>query len=142
MTDFYNDGIDNVVELKFELYNGHGDFRIDAYGMTNVVNQKFNKKNGLILFYSPNCGHCKNPEFIKLWKKLSITFGSQFVIGAVNCTDKSNGNHYLTRFNKILGYPTIKFVYRDGTMGQEYNGPRTIDALKKFICKKSKICYK
>ena len=140
MSDIYADSDSSVIELKYKTYPD-GDFTIGPYGMTRVVNPEFHNKNGLIMFYSPNCGHCRNKDLVKTWKNLSIQFGSQFLIAAVNCVDKRAGNDVLSQYAEILGYPTIKFVYKDGTVSEEYTGPRTTFAIKKYICSKGRgVC--
>lgn len=139
MSNLYGDSDDNVVELQMKGSYG-SDFRVGPYGATRLINRKFKGKNGLVIFYSPNCGHCKDPTLVKTWKNLSVMFGDQFAIGAVNCTNRQVQNDKLAQFNKILGYPTIKFVYKDGTMGDEYTGGRDMASLKRFICREARVC--
>ena len=138
-SDLYGDSDDNVLELKMVNYHAK-DFKIDQYGRTRVVHPRFKNRKGLIVFYSPNCGHCRDPAFVKTWKGLSVMFGNRFPIAAVNCQNKRQKNDELARLSDVQGYPTIKLVYEDGTLGEEYQGARDMKSFKQFICKKAGVC--
>ncbi len=118
-----------IVELR------NHDFTVNGIGEIIVAHPLFKGKNGLIMFYAPWCPHCK--KHINMWTNLAMVNGTRFVIGAVNCEFK--GNQLIQQYAQIGGYPTFKFVHKDGTMST-YMGPRNINAIQQFICDEAKIC--
>jgi len=133
LPDLYNERIDGVRELKLH------HFSVNSLGQAIVTHREFIGKNGLIMFYASWCPHCKSKETTSLWSNLSMVLGNSFPIGAVNTTDYEQGNHTLAQYTKIIGYPTIKLVHKDGTL-ELYEGRRTEKELLKFICKRAKMC--
>lgn len=83
-----------------------------------------------VAFVAPWCGHCKrlHPTWEELAKELK---------GMINVArlDATANEYTASRFN-IRGFPTIKFL-RQGKM-YDYNGARTVEALKEFALDQSK----
>lgn len=131
--DLYQERLDGVKELKLH------DFSVNSIGEVIVTHRDFIGKNGLIMFYSPTCPHCNSKETTDLWSKLAMVLGNSFPIGAVNCKDKVHRNDIVADYAKIMGYPTIKLVHKDGTM-ELYQGPRNQGAIMNFICKRAQHC--
>lgn len=131
--DLYEERLTGVIELK--LYN----FNINSLGEVIVTHPRFINTYGLIMFYKPSCPHCNSNETRKLWSDLAMLMGKAFPIGAVNCSSPENGTKELTEYAKILGYPTIKLVHKDGTMSL-YQGRRTQADILNFICVAAKKC--
>lgn len=79
------------------------------------------KKNALVMFYAPWCGHCKRakPEFNKAadYFKEDPRIG----IAAVDCTKH---NKVCSAYS-VKGFPTIKYFSYLKTV-REYNGGRTV----------------
>lgn len=132
-TDLYEERLDGVKELKLH------DFSVNSIGEVIVTHRDFIGKNGLIMFYSPACPHCNSKETKELWSKLAMVLGNSFPIGAVNCKDNRNHNYVVAKYAKIIGYPTIKLVHKDGTL-ELYEGRRTQGALLNFICQRAQHC--
>lgn len=90
-----------------------------------------NKKDVLIEFYAPWCGHCKSlaPNYEILGKMYADnkTFKSKVTIAKVDATANDVPDD-------ISGFPTIK-LYPAGDKSNpiEYSGSRTIEDLAKFV---------
>ncbi len=67
-------------------------------------------------YFAPWCGHCRNIQ--PVWDKLKEKYGEKIV--EVNCDEGG--------CDDIRGIPTIRC-----STGTDYNGPRTMDGLDKFI---------
>ena len=85
------------------------------------------KKDVLVKFYAPWCGHCKKlaPE----WEKVAEHFAGveNLVIGKFDATtNEAEGV-------QVQGYPTLTFYPRDNKAGVNYDGERNFDAIKKWL---------
>jgi thiol-disulfide isomerase/thioredoxin len=134
MADLFKDAKD-IIELKLindyvSLNNDNGDPNLQ------LINERFQNKNGFILFYSPSCGYCKQmaPE----WKKLSSIVKDKIPVAAINCMDSNGGNDLLADYFRISGYPTIKY-YKDGKY-IDYTGGRDTKQLLNYLCKANGLC--
>lgn len=89
---------------------------------------------GLIMFSASFCGYCKRaaPEFIKT----SNTLGSAFPLFTVDCEKYPE----LTKALGIVGYPTIKYINKNGSIGKVYSKDRTLPAFLGDICKEGLVC--
>ena len=88
------------------------------------------KKDVLIEFYAPWCGHCKAlaPTYEKLAELYSSSdFSSKVTVAKVDATLNDVPD-------EISGFPTIK-LYKAGAKDSpvEYSGPRTLEDLAAFI---------
>lgn len=85
------------------------------------------KKDVLVEFYAPWCGHCK--QLVPIWDKLGEKFQDRedIVIAKMDST----GNEL--EDIKVSGFPTIKLFKKDTNEIIDYSGERTLDALVKFI---------
>jgi thiol-disulfide isomerase/thioredoxin len=106
----------------------------------NVTNSDFTggklKKStacGMIFFGAGWCHYCvkASPEFEKAAKMLGSSYNFYFL----DCSDDGS---FANKNFKVNGYPTIKFVSKNGVVGEDYTGERKmnsfIDAVLK--CKK------
>jgi len=78
-----------------------------------------NNKAGLVIFYNFWCGYCQlvKPEIIKLSKNDKYNF---YAIHGENPTNHKLYEHFL-----IQGVPQIRYVHKNGKIGDIYNGERT-----------------
>jgi len=99
-----------------------------------VVGDTFNevvlnkKKDVLVEFYAPWCGHCKSlePKYLQLAKDLKHE--KNLIIAKMDTT----ANEYPSEFT-VKGYPTIYLAPAGGKELVPYEGEREVDDLKKFI---------
>lgn len=100
-------------------------------GLTTLVGKTLpnylHKKDILILFYAPWCGHCKSfkPTFAAFAEKME---SSPLVVGQLDATQ----NDYDKELFAVQGYPTIYLALADGR-AIKYEGPRTEESLDQFV---------
>ena len=85
------------------------------------------KKNALVFFYAPWCGHCKaaKPHFVSAAEKLA---DKKTALAAVDCTRYQQ----LCSSHEVQGYPTIKY-FNYGKNEFKYMGPRTEEGFTDFM---------
>ena len=87
-------------------------------------------KNAFIKFYAPWCGHCK--ALAPDWDQLADMYASSpsVVIASVDCT--TDDNDELCHQYGVQGYPTLKYFVDGNTLGEDYQGARSLEALEQF----------
>ena len=98
---------------------------MDKFTNTNFINSS---KKQLVLFYSPDCGYCK--QVLPIWNKFELDFNGR----KNTVVTKINGYSYpdLCKRYKIEGFPTILFI-KDGNIVAKYSGDRTYNSLLEFL---------
>ena len=104
----------------YTLYNN-----IDKFTNTSFMN---NSKRQLILFYSPDCGYCK--QVLPIWNKFEMDHNGKKNVAIT----KINGYAYpdLAKTYKIEGFPTIIYM-QDGNIMNKYSGDRTYNSFVQFL---------
>ncbi|KAJ6513246.1 protein disulfide isomerase [Mycena sanguinolenta] len=113
-------GASNVLELdpkNWDATIGHG-------------------KPGLVEFYAPWCGHCKN--LAPVYEQLADAFASakdKVIVAKVNADGEGRplGSQY-----GVQGFPTLKWFSGDGK-DEPYEGGRDLDSLAAFITEKTGV---
>ena len=100
------------------------------YKIDNKVIIKNNKKPGLVVFYNHWCGYCKmvKPEFIKLTKNKKYNF---YAVHGENPLNKDIFQYFL-----ILGVPQIRYVHKNGKIGDIFNGERNAQGMLQALKQK------
>lgn len=84
-------------------------------------------KDVLVEFYAPWCGHCK--QLAPIYDKLGEHFKDDegVVIAKMDATANE------LEHTKVTSFPTIKLYAKGENRVIEYNGPRTLEAMTKFV---------
>jgi len=98
--------------------------------------QKMAGKNGFVKFFAPWCGHCKaiKPDWDKLAEEYAAS--SSVLIGDADCTE---GAKSLCEKFGVQGYPTLKYFVDGNMSGEDFQGPRDLDSLKKHVVDKLEV---
>ena len=128
---------DNKYENLYPIDSGVPELILSDFNIIKknlkLKDNIFNKKKGLILFYTPWCSHCKN--MVDSWTELTNYFKNTFPLAVVNCENLRQQNDLCCSFAKIYKYPTIKYVTKNGKL-KKYDGLLTKDDILYFICGK------
>jgi len=85
------------------------------------------KKDVLVEFYAPWCGHCKSLE--PIYNQLGEKFADSETVVIAKMDSTANEVENV----KVQGFPTIKLFRKADNKVVDYNGERTLDALAKFM---------
>ena len=129
--DWENNKLKPHLKSAEEPKENNGDVLV-VVGKTyerEVIN---NRKDVMLLFYAPWCGHCKalHPKYEEVAKKLKEK-NPKLVMAKIDATENEVENI------NISGFPTIKFYAGDrkGKIPIDYDGDRTVEDIIKFIKK-------
>lgn len=108
--NFYGEetGINELIlkdfNVKYRLEDKGNFYKIINKSKNISLKKELIRKNGIIIFYSPNCNKCK--ESIDFWMEIAINNFYNFSIYAVNCDNLVDNNDYLLPLLKIEYYPS------------------------------------
>jgi len=99
----------------------------------NYFIKKTSGKPGLVLVYASWCGYSKilGPE----WREFERE-NSKYYIASIKVDKEKSGNDLIADQLDISGYPTIKYINKDGKIGETYEGERNIENFLKYLSKK------
>ena len=92
----------------------------------NKQNNKNNKemtKNKLVLYYSQQCGHCKN--FKPIWDQFCKENNINIETVAIDCEKEQCPDD-------VKGYPTV-MLHKQNGQKITFDGQRTVPALNRFL---------
>ncbi|KAJ7494745.1 protein disulfide isomerase [Mycena galericulata] len=93
-------------------------------------------KPGLVEFFAPWCGHCKN--LAPIYEQLADAYAHVKDRVIVAKVDADGEGKPLGQKFGVTGYPTLKWFNADGT-NEPYEGGRDLDALASFISSKAGV---
>jgi len=93
-------------------------------------------KPGLVEFFAPWCGHCKN--LAPIYEQLADAFSHVKDKVVVAKVDADGVGKPLGKKYEVTGYPTLKWFDADGTV-EDYGEGRDLETLASFITRKSGI---
>jgi protein disulfide-isomerase A6 len=114
-----------------ELTSGNFDKRTKK-----VIHPLLDKgSKGLVMFSASWCGHCQRtaPEL----EKVADCLGTSFPVFYFDCEKYPE---FARSVMKIEGYPTLKFIDRNGSLYKTYNSERTYEGFLAAICDEASIC--
>jgi len=91
------------------------------------------KPNVLVLFFTTNCGYCKDlaPEWEKVEAQLPDTTTS------VDCTNSSDpGIQSMMKKYNITSFPRMA-LFTNGTIQEDYSGPRKSEDIIQYVKSKT-----
>ncbi|KAH6820115.1 thioredoxin family protein [Perilla frutescens var. hirtella] len=91
------------------------------------------KKDVLVEFYAPWCGHCKN--LAPTYEKFATAFKQDEDVVIAN-VDADKYKDIAEKYG-VSGFPTLKFFPKNNKAGEEYDGGRDLDDFVSFINEKS-----
>lgn len=97
------------------------------------MRHKLDEKRCFIKFWMDGCGHCIQmaPEWEKMKKELSKGYTSPGKTVAILDIDAPSSSR-IPVGRQVVGFPTVMHTL-DGTIVETYDGPRTADAMRKWI---------
>jgi thiol-disulfide isomerase/thioredoxin len=112
-------------------------FVLSQEGFTTSANDLQNdiskKPKVLVLFFTSNCGYCKDlsPEWAKVEEQLPDTTTS------VDCTNSSDPavTAVMKKYN-VTSFPRMAF-FNNGTIQEDYDGPRKSDDIIQYVKSKT-----
>jgi protein disulfide-isomerase A6 len=90
---------------------------------------KDSKKDVLVEFFAPWCGHCK--ALAPKYEKLAKVYADEATVGIASVDCDANAD--LCQNYGVTGYPTIKFFPKNNKAGESYEGGRELDDFVTFI---------
>merc|ERR1712241_1520356 len=85
------------------------------------------KKDVLVEFYAPWCGHCK--QLAPTWEKLGEKYKDSEDVVIAKMDSTANEVEDI----KVQGFPTIKLFKKETNEVIDFAGERTLEGMKKFI---------
>ncbi|OAX79823.1 protein disulfide-isomerase domain [Emergomyces africanus] len=93
-------------------------------------------KPGLVEFFAPWCGHCKN--LAPIYDELANAFAFASDKVHISKVDADEHRSLGQRFG-VQGFPTLKWFDGKSDKPEEYNGGRDLESLSKFVTEKTGI---
>ncbi|GMH10430.1 hypothetical protein Nepgr_012271 [Nepenthes gracilis] len=90
------------------------------------------KKDVLVEFYAPWCGHCKG--LAPIYEKVATAFKLEEDVIIAN-VDADKYKDLAEKYG-VSGYPTLKFFPKGNKEGEEYEGGRDLDDFVRFLNEK------
>ncbi|KAF3789787.1 disulfide-isomerase like 2-1 protein [Nymphaea thermarum] len=100
---------------------------LSEHNFDEVVLDK--KKDVLVEFYAPWCGHCKS--LAPTYEKVATAFKLEDDVVIANL-DADKYKDLAEKYG-ISGFPTLKFFPKDNKAGEDYDGGRDLDDFVTFI---------
>ncbi|EER38884.1 disulfide-isomerase tigA [Histoplasma capsulatum H143] len=93
-------------------------------------------KPGLVEFFAPWCGHCKN--LAPIYEELAADFSFASDKLHISKVDADEHRELGKKFG-VQGFPTLKWFDGKSDKPEEYNGARDLESLSKFVTEKTGV---
>jgi len=120
-------------KLKVDLLSQDEPEDWDKTPVKTLVASRFDevafdtKKDVLVEFYAPWCGHCK--QLAPIYEQLGEKYADSETVVIAKIDSTANELEH----TKIQSFPTIKLFKKGDNKVVEYNGERTLEGLAKFL---------
>lgn len=111
----------------------------------NRLNRLMKKKHIILLFFHPECGHCKNfePEWNKLVNQYNQLDKLDVIVGKIHANEMEKLGCYKKQIApNFVGYPTIMHLNRNKYV-EDYNDERKsgkiVNWIKKIVDEKDNM---
>ncbi len=105
------------------LYNKY----VIPYMNYNIENFENENSKKLVYFYMNGCGHCE--KFSPIWDEFISQNKSSITTHKL---EREEAGNKIQKY-EVKGFPTILLLDENNNKIKEYNGDRTLSALKKFV---------
>lgn len=106
---------------------------LDGSNFNSIV--KDEKKDVLVEFYAPWCGHCKT--LAPIYEKVAQAFAREKSVVVANFDADNAGNKAIASEYEVSGFPTLKWFPKGNKAGEEYESGRSLGDFIKFLNEKA-----
>lgn len=150
---FYKKEITNLMEIVYEKQQSTENFQKKCTHLKQIdktyinsdgefvipeMRKRDDARPGILLIMADWCGHCT--RFKPTYGNVAAAFDSMIPFYYIKDSDLSSDDPKKDAFLKsvreslnVRGFPTLKYIHHDGTVGKDYEGGREAKAFMENI---------